>query len=68
MEPSKQWYESFGVWGGVFAVIAGVATLWGYSITPADQATLAQAAAGLGSAIGGAMGVWGRIKASKTIQ
>lgn len=64
---TKPWYASKGVVGGIVAVAAGGAALFGYSISPADQASLVELAAGLASAIGGVLAVWGRISATRTI-
>jgi len=67
----KPWWLSRGVWGGVIAVLSGVAGLLGYSLSGAEQALLADTAvsvaAAAASAAGGVLAIIGRIKASKTI-
>lgn len=74
MEDQKPFYASATIWGAGVAVVAGVAGVFGYTITPADQAalsdsiaqvvTLASSVAALG---GGLLAIWGRVRASKTI-
>ncbi|MBY0431978.1 MAG: hypothetical protein K2Q10_12325 [Rhodospirillales bacterium] len=68
---SKVWWQSRAVWGGIISAGAGIAGLFGYGLTAGDQAQLADAAVILcsaaGSAVGGAIAVWGRIQASKAI-
>ena len=64
---TKPALQSSGVWGGIIAVLAGIAGLFGYSITEADQATLTQAIASVGALFGGAYAIWGRIRATKRI-
>lgn len=74
MEDTKSWSESAGIWGGIVAVIAGVAGVFGYTITPADQAALANSIAQVVTLVssiaalgGGLLAIWGRVRASKTI-
>lgn len=64
----KKWWESKGVWGGLVAVGAGVAGLFGYALSADEQDALAGAVAALASAIGGALAVYGRIKAASDIK
>ena len=59
--------QSAGVWGGVIAVLAGIAGLFGYSISEADQTTLSQGITGALAFAGGILAIWGRIRATKTI-
>jgi hypothetical protein len=74
MDNTKPWYTSRGVWGGVVAVVASGMQLAGYAVTPADQAALAEGAAQLGglvvsgvTLVGGAISIWGRIRATHAI-
>lgn len=64
---TKPALQSTGVWGGIIAVLAGVAGLFGYSISEADQATLTQVIASAGATLGGVIAIWGRIRATKKI-
>ena len=38
MEEQKSWYASTTIWGGAVAAVAGLAGIFGYTISPADQA------------------------------
>lgn len=74
MEDQKAWYASTGIWGGLVALIAGLAGLLGYTISPADQQALADSiqqmvalATSVGATIGGILAIWGRVRATKTI-
>jgi hypothetical protein len=65
---TKKWFESIGVWGGIVALIAGIAGGFGYAVGPEEQAAIATAITALASAIGGAIAIYGRMKAKTTIQ
>ena len=67
-QDTKAWYESKSVWGGLLAVVAGIAGVFGYAVSPEDQAVLAEAAVSIVSVAGGLLAVFGRIKASKAIK
>ena len=74
MDDQKPFYASTPVWGGGVAVLAGVAGLFGYSISPADQAALADSISQLialvtsiAAVAGGVTAIWGRVRATKTI-
>jgi hypothetical protein len=73
--------RSLGVWGGAVAALAGLGGLVGLSVTP-DQAAeigaqadgiaagvgqLVQAATSLFAMIGGALALWGRLRAQARI-
>ena len=68
MNEEKPWYQSKAVWGGLLAVGAGAATIFGYQVSPADQAHLPDLLIGLVELIGGFAAVWGRVKATKLIR
>ena len=59
--------ESKGVWGGVIALLAGLAGLYGYSVDAALQGELVGVIIAVVTAIGGALGIYGRITATKQI-
>ena len=63
----KKWFASKGVWGGIVAVLAGILALFGFSVSPAEQANVVELASGLAASIGGAIAIWGRIVATKAI-
>ena len=64
---NKPWYESKAVVGGVVAVVAGIAGIMGVAINPDDQEAIVATVTAVGSAVGGALAVYGRIKASQPI-
>lgn len=65
---TKPWWQSKGTWGGLIAIAAGVAGAFGYTITPDDQTWIVEAVVSIATVAGGVLGVYGRIKASKTIK
>lgn len=67
MDESKSWYASKAIWGGVVAILSGVAGVFGYAVSPDDQTQLASILAAVGATVGGAAAIFGRIKASKSI-
>ena len=74
MDQTKAWYASTTIWGGVVAAVAGMAGIFGYSITPADQAALSDSIGQVVALVtsvsalgGGLLAIWGRVRASKTI-
>ena len=68
MDGSKAWYASSGVWGGVLAVAAPIAALTlNISIGGDDVALLSQALAEIGGGVGGAVAIYGRLKATHRI-
>lgn len=68
MDGSKAWYTSKTVWGGIVAVGAGVAGVFGFTVAPADQEQIVLAATGIAGIIGGLISIWGRVKASKAVK
>lgn len=71
MESNKQWYASKTVWGGILAIVGGLAGLFGVVISEADIAELSDALAVLGPAVaslvGGIGAIYGRYKAKGKI-
>ncbi|MEJ1158013.1 hypothetical protein [Prosthecomicrobium sp. N25] len=74
MEQTKTLLASRTVWGAAIAVLAAVAGLFGYVVAPDDQARAADLAGEilglwdrLAVVAGGALAIWGRVKASKRI-
>ena len=63
----KPWWASKGVWGGIIAAVAGVAGLFGVQVLPEDQAVLADVVTAVVGSLGGALAVWGRIRASQRL-
>ena len=62
-DTTKSWYLSRGVWGGAIGVIASVATLAGVNLNATIQAELVDIVVGVGGIVGGALAIYGRIKA-----
>ncbi len=68
MDGSKAWYASSGVWGGVLAVAAPVASLvLKVSIGGDEIALAAEALAAIGGGVGGLVAIYGRVKAKDRI-
>jgi len=63
----KSFFASKTIWGGIIALIASTAAIWGYSITPADQAQIVELVTGIGGIIGSVLAIYGRIVATKKI-
>ena len=68
MFEEKSLFVSKTFWGGLIAIIAGVLGFFGYQLLPADQAALVDGGAALAASLGGAIAIWGRVKASKIIK
>jgi len=65
LDGTKPWWQSRAVWGGIVAAAAGIASLFGVDI---DQAKATEIAVSLAPLIGGALAVYGRVRASKPIR
>ena len=65
---AKPALRSRAVIGGVIAVGAGIAGLFGVPVDAGTQASLATTVVDLASAIGGLMAIWGRLKATHVIK
>lgn len=63
----KSIFASKTIWGGLIALIASAAAIWGYAITPADQAQIVELITGFGGIIGSVLAIYGRIVATKKI-
>ncbi|MCK9460659.1 MAG: hypothetical protein M0R80_13555 [Proteobacteria bacterium] len=68
MEESKQWYESKGVLSSLVIIAASVAGMAGYVIDEKAQAEIVEFVFMAVTAIGGAISLYGRIKATKVIR
>lgn len=67
MPDTKSLLASRTVWGALLAILASGLGLLGYTVTPADQVEAVAIGTSLVSAIGGAIALYGRIKATKRI-
>ena len=63
----KEWWKSKTIWGGIVALLSGIAGVFGYTLLPDDQAALVDGGALLAGSIGGFIAIWGRVKASKSL-
>ena len=63
----KSFFASKTIWGGLIALVASAAAIWGYAITPADQAQIVELITGIGGIIGSVLAIYGRIVATKKI-
>ena len=72
MTETKAWYESKTVWGGIIAIIAAILGIFGHQIDQETQQFLTeqsvQIASALAAAFGGAIAIYGRVKARKVIK
>lgn len=67
MNGSKSFLTSKTVWGGLIALVAGLAGLAGYAIGADEQAALVDHIDSLMAAIGGIIAIYGRVVATKSI-
>ncbi|BBG84613.1 hypothetical protein AHGSH82_017580 [Aeromonas hydrophila] len=65
---AKPALKSRAVIGGVIAMGAGIAGLFGVPVDTGTQASLATTLVDLASAIGGLLAIWGRLKATHVIK
>ena len=63
----KSFFASKTIWGGIIALIASLSAIWGYAITPADQAQIVELVTGMGGIVGSVLAIYGRIVATRTI-
>jgi uncharacterized membrane protein HdeD (DUF308 family) len=68
MDDYKSLLASKTVWGGILALLAGVAGIFGYTVSPVDQAQAIDSVSGIVAAFGGILAIYGRIKATKIIK
>lgn len=66
MDP-KAWYLSRAVWGGVVAILASLLSAFGIDLDEAAQADAVNIGLALTGAVGGALAIYGRLKAKAPI-
>lgn len=64
MDSTKPWYLSLGVWGPIVSVAATVASATGHPIPPEVVGDAANLITQGVAVAGGAVGLWGRIRAT----
>jgi len=67
MDNTKAWYLSRGVVGSAVAMAADVAAIFHYQIDASLQASITEQIVGGVGFVGGALALWGRIRASRKI-
>lgn len=67
MDEYKGALASKAVWGGIIAILASVAAIWGFKVSPDDQARLVDIIIAIAAGLGGIMAIWGRVTAKKLI-
>jgi len=65
---TKNWWESRSVWGGVMAVVAGVAGWMGYNVPVELQGLLTDSLLSVVATVGGILAVYGRVKATASVE
>jgi uncharacterized membrane protein len=68
MNPLKPWYLSKSIWGGIVAVAASLAGLFGITMGADDQAAITDAILQATGAAAAAFAIFGRIAARTRIR
>ncbi|SIR15570.1 hypothetical protein SAMN05880582_10752 [Rhizobium sp. RU20A] len=64
----KNWYESKAVWGGIVAVGASLAGLFGVNLPEGTAHDVTEALTAIAGAVGGLIAVYGRLSADKRLR
>jgi protein-S-isoprenylcysteine O-methyltransferase Ste14 len=64
---NKSWWASKGVWGGVVAVLAAVAGIFGFTFGVEAQEATVQMITQILAGAGGLLAIWGRVTAKRPI-
>jgi NAD/NADP transhydrogenase alpha subunit len=68
----KLWWQSKAIWGGTISAIFGLAAMFGFAVSDAQQAqtvdSLMLLANALAAIVGGVLAIYGRIKATQQIK
>jgi hypothetical protein len=67
MNEVKDWYRSKTIWGGLVALGAALAGLFGIDVDGASSDALALALTDAAAAVGAVIAIWGRLDARQTI-
>lgn len=65
---TKKWYESKTIWGGIIALLGAAAGAFGYAVDADTQASIVDLVTVAGTALGGLLAIFGRVKASKKVE
>jgi hypothetical protein len=67
MNGTKPWYQSLTVWSSFATLLAGVLSLFHFAIDPQLVADVANWLLAVATVVGGAVSLWGRLRASRRI-
>lgn len=67
MTDTKTLLRSRAVWGAAIAIAAGLAGVFGWTVDEASQAATLELVEGAAALVGGALALWGRVRATKRI-
>lgn len=67
MSETKPWYASRAIWGAVVGIASSAYLLTGHTVAPEIQSAAADLLAQLASIVGGALALYGRVKADSRI-
>jgi hypothetical protein len=67
MIDTKSILSSKGVWGGIIAVLAALAGVFGFNVSTEDTSAIVSHLDGIIAAAGGLLAIYGRIAATKKI-
>lgn len=67
MQEEKLWYQSLTLWGAIVTVLAAIAGIFGIDIDVNTQQEIVEYIVLGGSAVGGLMAAYGRIRAKARI-
>ncbi len=64
----KSWYQSTGVWGGIIAVAAPIiASIFHVTISSEDTLQIVNILTAAADLVGGALAIYGRVRATRQI-
>lgn len=66
--PVKRWYQSKAIWGGILAIVAGVAQLYNINFSEADARLIQDTLPAIISNVAGILAIWGRVRASASLR
>jgi hypothetical protein len=68
MIDTKPWYQSRSIWGGLVALLAGIAGIVGVEIDAGTSEALVLALTNGAAAVGAVIAILGRLAAQKTLR
>ena len=64
----KSPFRSRTIWAGLVMILAAIAALFGYTISPEDQTQLTDLLMAVVAAVAGFAAIWGRVTATQPIK